>query len=329
MLIKELILVVGLAVLSHGYTSPYAWSCDENRKACAREIANETITMDLMECKMTCADEGLLWPLPTISHSVSKTLDIFPDETYVSLDAIDATPTVALLLNEFMDDVFIGYLTSMKANAHKSSQVDPRYVKIDVTVDDEFTDLTLATDESYNLTVMRESATITRVVINAVTYQGARHGLETLSQLITWNRMQQGFLIHSSASIVDSPFYKYRGIMVDTSRNFMPVPVLKRIIDGISYNKLNVFHWHISDSQSFPLCVPSGNIVQKLKLNSFIQGWLLVPHLCDYGAYSEEETYSYEDAVEIINYALVRGVIVLPEVDIPMHAANGWQFGPR
>lgn len=66
-----------------------------------------------------------------------------------------------------------------------------------------------------------------------------------------------------------------------------------------------------SDSQSFPLCLPSA------------------PGLCEYGAYSESETYSYDDAVDLLNYALLRGVMVVPEIDAPMHAANGWQFGSQ
>ena len=41
------------------------------------------------------------------------------------------------------------------------------------------------------------------------------------------------------------------GILLDTSRNYFTVEVLKRLIDGMSYNKLNVFHWHITDTARF------------------------------------------------------------------------------
>jgi len=58
--------------------------------------------------------------------------------------------------------------------------------------------------------------------------------------------------IVQQAIITDKPVYAYRGILIDTSRNFIPVPALKRLIDGLSYNKLNFFHWHITDSHSFP-----------------------------------------------------------------------------
>lgn len=51
---------------------------------------------------------------------------------------------------------------------------------------------------------------------------------------------------HTSATVEDGPLLAHRGISVDTSRHFIPMPKMKKIVDGLSYNKLNVFHWHIS-----------------------------------------------------------------------------------
>ncbi len=58
--------------------------------------------------------------------------------------------------------------------------------------------------------------------------------------------------IVNQAIITDKPVFTYRGIMMDTARNFISLPRLKRLIDGMSYSKLNMFHWHITDTHSFP-----------------------------------------------------------------------------
>jgi hexosaminidase len=46
--------------------------------------------------------------------------------------------------------------------------------------------------------------------------------------------------------VEDSPAYPHRGLLIDTSRNFITVPTIKQIISAMSYDKLNVFHWHIT-----------------------------------------------------------------------------------
>ena len=76
----------------------------------------------------------------------------------------------------------------------------------------------------------------------------------------------------------------------------------------MSYDKLNVFHWHITDTHSFPMYSRR------------------VPQLTLHGAYSPRKVYTPEDIKEIVEYAKVRGVRVLPEFDAPAHVGNGWQF---
>ena len=66
----------------------------------------------------------------------------------------------------------------------------------------------------------------------------------------------------------DSPSYRYRGLLLDTGRNFYPVETIKKIISGMAADKLNVFHWHMNEQQSFPF-------VSKRE-----------PKLTQYGAYS-------------------------------------------
>ena len=46
--------------------------------------------------------------------------------------------------------------------------------------------------------------------------------------------------------------FAYRGVMVDSSRHFLPVPTLEAILDGMAASALNVLHWHLVDARSFP-----------------------------------------------------------------------------
>ena len=57
--------------------------------------------------------------------------------------------------------------------------------------------------------------------------------------------------------IQDEPGFIYRGLMVDTSRHFLPMHLLYETIDAMMYNKLSVFHWHITDEDAFPLILDS------------------------------------------------------------------------
>lgn len=108
-------------------------------------------------------------------------------------------------------------------------------------------------------------------VITGETFFGVRHGLETLAQLIVYDDIQNVLVMPNYVNISDRPYYPYRGLMLDTSRNYFSVESIKRTINTMAANKLNTFHWHITDSQSFPLM-----------LNDF-------PQFAEYGAYSREK----------------------------------------
>lgn len=66
-----------------------------------------------------------------------------------------------------------------------------------------------------------------------------------------------GLVILANAQIKDRPIFSHRGLMLDTARNFIPIIDIKRTIDAMGSSKLNVLHWHATDSQSFPLEIPN------------------------------------------------------------------------
>lgn len=199
-------------------------------------------------------------------------------------------------------------------------EVEPRYqrsdigefiIKVVVTLHNHTT-LRLNTDESYNITV-RPSERDLVATIRAKTFFGARHGLETLSQLIWADETEHGSVLRvlKGAAIQDAPRFAYRGLMVDTSRNFFSVAAIKRVLIGMASTKLNIFHWHITDSQSFPFDSPR------------------VPQMAKYGALSPKMVYTADDIRYLVDFAKVRGIRIIMEIDTPAHAGNGWNWGPK
>jgi hexosaminidase len=169
------------------------------------------------------------------------------------------------------------------------------------------------TDESYQLNITNSGKRIAINILSETPF-GARHGLETLSQMVAKNsdEMQRsGLVIISSAIITDRPFFNHRGLLVDTARHFIPISSLLRILDGMAVNKMNIFHWHITDSQSFPMETKSK------------------PQMTHYGAYSFEKFYRESEITALVKYAKYRGIRVIFELDGPSHVGHGWEWGPK
>lgn len=137
---------------------------------------------------------------------------------------------------------------------------------------------------------------------------GALRGLETFSQLVSFQFSGEDYSLSGVPwSISDAPRFTHRGLMVDTARHFQPLASLRAIIDSLPYAKINVLHWHLVDSQSFPFHSASN------------------PKLWD-GAYNAQSRYTHSDVTSIVEYARLRGVRVMPEFDMPGHAQS-WCIG--
>jgi len=309
---------------------PWSYSCDRSNKShlvtghvvpfkCVK-VDSSTVSevQSLAACKMTCDPKGSLWPSPTQELKLSQELVHFLPEQLKVVAVISPSEEVSKMVNRFVD-IFKEYLYlahpdyegDYKSPFSESPFTRDGSVSVSINVYTDDLSLTTDTDESYELTASREGSETVMVRISASTYYGARHGLETLSQMITYDDLSDTLQMYSSATVRDRPSFPHRGVLVDTSRNFMTVDVIKQIIRGMSYDKLNVFHWHITDTHSFPLYSRR------------------VPQLTLYGAYSPRKVYTPEDVRDIVDYARVRGVRVLPEFDAPAHVGNGWQFGEK
>lgn len=178
-------------------------------------------------------------------------------------------------------------------------------VNIQVNVTHPDAALQLYVDESYTLLIPSDGTAF----IQAATQFGVYHALETLSQLVSFDFDTNAYTIENAPwHIVDAPRFPHRQLMIDTARHYEPIPVLRQVIDAVTFAKVNTIHWHIVDQQSFPFNTPSR------------------PLLASKGAYSSFEQYTYSDVAGIVNYARKRGVRVMVEFDTPGHAAS-WCSG--
>ena len=159
----------------------------------------------------------------------------------------------------------------------------------------------LGEDESYRLQV-----TPSGVELTAPNPLGVLHGLQTFLQLVT--PTAQGFSI-PSVTIDDAPRFPWRGLMIDTGRHFMPLPVLRQNLDLMEATKLNVFHWHLSEDQGF-------------RIESKVY-----PRLQELG--SDGEFYTQDQVRDLIGYARDRGIRVIPEFDMPGHSSSWFPGYPE
>jgi hexosaminidase len=162
-------------------------------------------------------------------------------------------------------------------------------------------------DESYALTVSETGD----VTITAVTSIGLAHGLTTFTQLFYEHTSGCVYTTLAPVSITDAPKFAWRGLNLDTSRTFKSMDDIYRTIDALAYSKFNRLHWHITDSQSWPLELPS------------------MPEVADKGAYVDFQKYSPEDVYAVQEYGALVGVEVIMEIDQPGHTASIWFSHPE
>nr|AQM58348.1 venom hexosaminidase-like protein 1 [Pristhesancus plagipennis] len=304
--------------------------CSSGRCTQAKFIKNApaNVTFNSMElCRLLCHKYGNLWPLPTLYANLGQNVvEINLDQIKVNYHTPDVN-TENYLKN--VVNLFKQTLVT-ECQGRKPTQPDVT-LQVVLRIISSSLDLDLNTDETYKIIVANKLSSPTynftkdplkaaegnqeKVItaeINATTVYGIRHGLETLLQT-TARQLQSddtcSTVIIDKSTIKDRPIFKHRGVLIDSSRNYLPIRTIKRVIDAMASVKLNALHWHITDSHSFPL------LLTKL------------PLLAKYGAYSSKEIYTPDDVKHLIAYAELRGVRIYMEIDTPAHAGNGWEFG--
>ncbi|KAK9502486.1 hypothetical protein O3M35_011257 [Rhynocoris fuscipes] len=286
------------------------YACANGRCTQAKLINNvpENLTFSSIElCRLLCQKYGNLWPLPTLFADMSqKVIEMNVNQIKVNYH----TPNSAT--ENYLKNVVDLFKKTLVSECQGKTPTQPdTTLNIAIRIISSSLDLDLTTDETYKI-IVTSKPNLINAEINATTVYGIRHGLETLLQ--TTARVYPtdntcSIVIIDKATIKDRPIFRHRGVLIDSSRNYLPISSIQKVIDAMASVKLNALHWHITDSHSFPL------VLTKL------------PLLAKYGAYSSKEIYTPDDVKNLINYAKLRGIRIYMEIDAPAHAGNGWEFG--
>lgn len=156
-------------------------------------------------------------------------------------------------------------------------------------------------EEEYTLEI-----TSHRIIINSSSDFGSINAIKTLVQIL--NQSKNNVL--SGLFIQDKPYLKRRGFMLDVSRHFLNKDELLKFLEAASMFKYNVFHFHLSDDQGF-------RIESKKYPNLHLIGSKRKETMKDGKEYSGY--YTQEEIKEIVEFCSIRGIEVVPEIDLPAH----------
>ncbi|WP_122033410.1 family 20 glycosylhydrolase [Aliivibrio sp. EL58] len=148
-------------------------------------------------------------------------------------------------------------------------------------------------NESYELTINKN-----QIVLESERPYGAIRGAETFLQLI--NTTKDGYFV-PQINIEDEPRFPWRGASFDSSRHFVTIDTIKRQIDGFASAKMNVFHWHLWDDQAI-----------RIQIESYPKLWEKT---------ADGDFYTKDEIKDVVEYARLRGIRVIPEISLPGHAS--------
>ena len=185
--------------------------------------------------------------------------------------------------------------------------------------------LTRLGNEGYELSV-----TARRVSVRAKERAGVFYGFQTIRQLLPPQVFREGKVDSvawtiPAVRIVDRPRFAWRGAHLDVGRHFMPKEFVKKYIDLIALQKMNTFHWHLTEDQGWRL------EIRKYPRLTQVGAWRTQTVVGRQGSKTDSTTwrfdgqrhggfYTQDDAREIIAYARDRFVNVMPEIEMPGHA---------
>lgn len=258
----------------------------------------------LLAAALACLATAL-WPWPQYIQTYHRRYTLYPNNFQFRYHAGSAAQAGCVVLDEAFRryrSLLFGSGSWPRPSFSKKRQSLGKNILMVSVVTAECNEFpNLESVENYTLTINDDQC-----LLSSETVWGALRGLETFSQLV-WKSAEGTFFINKT-KITDFPRFPHRGILLDTSRHYLPLSSILDTLDVMAYNKFNVFHWHLVDDSSFPY-------------ESFT-----FPELTRKGSFNPvTHIYTAQDVKEVIEYARLRGIRVLAEFDTPGHTLS---WGP-
>lgn len=170
--------------------------------------------------------------------------------------------------------------------------------------------------EAYTINVSSDG-----ILVRAVAPEGIYRATRTLLKSVgTENTSSVEF---PSAEVSDWPRFGYRGLMLDVSRHFSDVEMVKRTIDMLALHQLNIFHWHLTDDQGWRIEIKSHP--ELTEVGAWRDDTVVGRYLggTDYPTDGKRHGgfYTQEQIREIVAYAKERYIEIIPEIDLPGHTS--------
>jgi hexosaminidase len=163
--------------------------------------------------------------------------------------------------------------------------------------------------EAYTLDVSSRG-----IRIDAADDAGLFYGAVTLWQLLTPDS-QHGTVAVQAMHISDGPRFAWRGLMLDSARHFQSVDDVQQLLDQMAQHKLNVLHWHLTDDQGWRI------EIKRYPELTRIGAWRTPPGAGHDGEPARYGGFYTQDQIrQVVAYAAVRHITVVPEIDMPGHA---------
>ena len=252
-----------------------------------------------------------VWPAPQHLNVSGDRLPLSPDFHFV---ADTASPSQLLLRALARFESQINNTRVLSEDTSSPTSDAPALSECVVSAHSSSEELKMSTDISYNISIAVSSDGQAKCTLDAPTVFGCVAGLETFVQLLVAN-VTPPTLQNASIYVEDYPDFVHRGVMADTGRRFWPLPLLRNVIDVMAMSKMNVLHLHASDMCRWAV---ESTLYPELTRNNLSSGDAQRDAAWSAGF----GFYSQDDIKALTAYAKDRGVRVVPEFDMPGHAAG-------